>query len=165
MNCDIVLLLFLTIRIILLSEPASIQNLLALRAQGFRMTPQRVAILRVLDECGCHLSPSEIHQRASEIIPNLTETTVYRNLDFLSQQGLVLVAHVGSGRIVYESAAHHHHHLYCRHCGYSVDIKHEDLAPLYAHIHELTGFILDSSHVTFFGVCPHCANKEITKEN
>lgn len=148
-----------------MSEPASILNLLALRAQGFRMTPQRVAILRVLDECGCHLSPSEIHQRAGEIIPNLTEATVYRNLDFLAQQGLVLIAHVGSGRIVYESAAHPHHHLYCRHCSYSVQISHEDLAPLYERIQQKTGFILDTSHVTFFGICPGCAHKENTKEN
>ena len=148
-----------------MSEPASIQHLLALRAQGFRMTPQRVAILRVLEECGCHLSPSEIHQRAGEIIPNLTEPTVYRNLDFLAQQGLVLIAHVGSGRIVYESAAHHHHHLYCRHCGYAVHINHEELAPLYELIQQKTGFILDTSHVTFFGVCPGCANKENQQEN
>lgn len=143
-----------------MSEPESIQNLLALRAQGFRLTPQRVAILRVLDHCSCHLSPSEIHQHASQIIPNLTEATVYRNLDFLAEQGLVLVAHVGSGRIVYESAAHHHHHLYCRHCGYAIDIDHAELAPLYEHIQQKTGFILDTSHVTFFGVCPGCARTE-----
>jgi Fe2+ or Zn2+ uptake regulation protein len=146
-----------------LTEPASFQHLLALRSQGFRLTPQRYAILQVLEQCGCHLSPSEIREQAGKIIPNLTEATVYRNLDFLAQQGLVLVAHVGSGRIVYESAAHPHHHLYCRHCGGSVDITHEDLAPLYDRIQQKTGFRLDSSHVTFFGVCPKCAAER--KEN
>lgn len=137
----------------------------SLRSQGYRMTPQRYAILQVLETCGCHLSPHEIRQRAGAIIPNLTEATVYRNLDFLAEQGLVLVAHVGSGRIVYESAAHHHHHLYCRHCGGSVDIAHADLAPLYQRIEETTGFHLDTSHVTFFGVCPKCAKEREAETN
>jgi Fur family transcriptional regulator, ferric uptake regulator len=142
-----------------LTSSASLDHFAPLRAQGFRLTPQRYAILQVLDSCGCHLSPSEIYHRAGAIIPNLTEATVYRNLDFLAEQGLVLVAHVGSGRIVYESTAHHHHHLYCRHCGVAVEIAHADLASLYERIQQKTGFHLDSSHVTFFGVCPQCAKE------
>jgi Fe2+ or Zn2+ uptake regulation protein len=131
-------------------EPESI------RAQGFRLTPQRLAILRVLDETAGHLSPSEVFQLASQRLPGVTEATVYRTLDFLVEQGLALIAHIGSGRIIYESAQHDHHHLICHKCGSALAISHSDLQPFYTHLEQITGYRLDSSHVTFFGLCPAC---------
>ena len=127
-----------------------------LRAHGFRLTPQRLAILQVVQESHGHLSATEVYERVLERMPGLTEATVYRTLDFLVAQGLALIAHIGSGRIVYESAGHKHHHLICRKCGDSVSITQKDLQPLYDHLEEITGYQLDSSHVTFFGLCPGC---------
>lgn len=131
-----------------------------LRAQGHRLTPQRLAILQVLEEHGGHLTPLEIYERARARIPGLTETTVYRTLEFLARNGLALVAHIGDGRLVYESAGHNHHHLICRECGYSVEISHELLEELYAQFKERTGFRIDCSHVTFFGLCPGCDHQK-----
>jgi Fur family transcriptional regulator, ferric uptake regulator len=129
-----------------------------LRKQGHRLTPQRLAILQILETDGGHLTPAEIFQRASERMPGLTEATVYRTLDFLSQHGLVLVAHVGSGHLVYEAAGHEHHHLICRECGATVEIQHRLLEALYQTFKDQTGFEVDCCHVTFFGRCPGCAN-------
>ena len=56
-----------------------------LRARGFRMTSQRLAILHVLRHAGTHLSPGEIYQQAKHDYPGLTEPTVYRTLEFLSE--------------------------------------------------------------------------------
>lgn len=128
-----------------------------LREQGYRLTPQRLVILQVLEETGGHFSPAEIYERAASRMPGLTEATVYRTLDFLSRNGLALVAHVGEGRLVYESAAHNHHHLICRACGHTIEIEHELLQALYAQFAERTGYQIDCSHVTFFGLCPVCA--------
>jgi Fe2+ or Zn2+ uptake regulation protein len=89
-------------------------------------------------------------------MPGVTEATVYRTLDFLTRNGLALVAHVGSGKLVYESTAHDHHHLICRDCGYTVEIEHDLLSVLYSKFKERTGFLIDCSHVTFFGYCPDC---------
>jgi Fe2+ or Zn2+ uptake regulation protein len=58
-----------------------------LKAQGFRLTPQRLAILRILEEAGGHVSPAAVYQQASRQMPGITEATVYRTLEFLSQQG------------------------------------------------------------------------------
>lgn len=128
-----------------------------LRERGYRLTPQRLAILQILDETGGHLAPIEIYERAASRMPGLTEATVYRTLDFLVHNGLALVAHIGDGRLVYETAAHNHHHLICRDCGSSVAIEHELLEALYAQFRERTGFQIDTGHVTFFGHCPDCA--------
>ena len=101
-----------------------------LHERGFRLTPQRYAILNVLLEADGHLSPTQVYQRAIEQIPGLTEPTVYRTLSFLAEQGMVMAAHIGSGQLVYEASEHVHHHLICRNCGNSLEIAHDALQEL-----------------------------------
>ncbi len=127
-----------------------------LRARGYRLTPQRLAILRILNEAGDHLSPVEVFERARSKMPGLTEATVYRTLSFLHRQGILLAGHIGSGNLVYEVASHLHHHLICRDCGESLEIGHEAMEDLYQRLNKETGFALDESHVTLFGLCPVC---------
>ena len=131
-----------------------------LRDRGYRMTPQRLVILRILHLASKHLSPLEVYQRAQKVMPGLTEATVYRTLIFLSQQGLLLAAHVGSGQLVYEVAGHAHHHLICRKCGETQEIDHALLETLYQQFRASTGYRIDGMHVTFFGLCPGCQEIE-----
>ena len=128
----------------------------SLREQGFRLTPQRLVILEVLKNAQDHLTPAEIFQQVSPTMPGMTEATVYRTLDFLAKQNLVLVAHMGKGQLVYEYAENDHHHLICSQCGYMVEIEHEQLKNLYEQLSRKTGFQVDSIHTTFFGLCPVC---------
>lgn len=130
-----------------------------LRSQGYRMTPQRLAILNILENAGKHLTPQEIFDQAQRALPGMTEATVYRTLIFLSEQGLVLAAHMGSGQLVYEIAGHDHHHLICRACGDTQEIDHALLLSLYQQFQSSTGYQIDSVHVTFFGLCPQCQNQ------
>ena len=127
-----------------------------LREQGYRLTPQRLAILDVLRNNHGHLNPTEIYQRVSQDIPGLTEATVYRTLNFLAEQGLVLVAHLGRGRLVYELAEHDHHHLICRQCGDMREVDHQELKGLYKQFLNNTGYQINTIHATFFGLCPDC---------
>ena len=128
-----------------------------LRKEGYRLTPQRLLILQILEEQGGHLSPAEIYEQAVKRMPGLTEATVYRTLDFLALKGLAMVAHIGGGRLVYETTRHNHHHLICRTCGHTIEIEHDLLEAVYAQFNERTGFQIDCCHVTFFGLCPACA--------
>jgi Fe2+ or Zn2+ uptake regulation protein len=130
-----------------------------LRSQGYRMTPQRLAILSILENAGRHLTPQEIYEQVQQSLPGMTEATVYRTLSFLTEQGLVLAAHVGSGQLVYEIAGHAHHHLICRGCGATQEIDHALLLALYQQFQSSTGYQIDSVHVTFFGFCPGCQKK------
>ena len=132
---------------------------LKLRAQGYRLTPQRLTILRILQDADRHLTPVEVYQLAQAAMPGLTEPTVYRTLSFLTEQGLLLAAHVSNGQIVYEIAEHSHHHLICRACGGTQEIDHNVLGSLYQQFQDSTGYLIDSIHLTFFGLCPDCQNK------
>jgi len=129
-----------------------------LHERGFRMTPQRMAILHVLHGEEAHLSPTEIFARAKEALPGLTEATVYRTLDFLCENGLVHSASLRGGHLVYEIAQQDHHHLICRKCGGEIQIDHASLENVYKELEASSGFRSIDSHVTFFGLCPGCQN-------
>jgi Fe2+ or Zn2+ uptake regulation protein len=132
-----------------------------IHTRGYRITPQRMVILRILREAETHLHPTEVYQRARVILPGMTEATVYRTLAFLTEQGLALAAHIGNGQMVYEIAGHAHHHLICRACGGTLEIEHELLVELYGLFRVRTGYQIDSMHTTFFGLCPECQGNEI----
>ncbi len=127
-----------------------------LRARGFRMTPQRLAILHVLCHEATHLSPVEVYKKALKELPGLTEPTVYRTLEFLAENGLVHSSHSGSGHLTYEIADEEHHHIICRSCGAEIEVEHTLLESLYKKLESASGFKNIDSHVTFFGVCPKC---------
>jgi Fe2+ or Zn2+ uptake regulation protein len=127
-----------------------------LRARGFRMTPQRLAILHVLHHNPAHLTPAEVFLKARQELPGLTEPTVYRTLEFLAQNGLVRPAHTANGHLTYEIAGEEHHHVICRECGNEIAVEHALLEKLYRTLETTSGYRSIDSHVTFFGVCPDC---------
>lgn len=127
-----------------------------LRARGFRMTLQRMAILHALHHSGKHLSPAEVYEMARRDLPGLTEPTVYRTLEFLVENGLAHPAQVGGGHLVYQISGRDHHHLICRSCGWEVEVDHAMLQNLYRKLESDTGYHLTDSHVTFFGLCSKC---------
>ena len=129
-----------------------------LHARGFRMTPQRLTILHVLHHSNGHLSPIEVYQQASREIPGLTEATVYRTLEFLTENRLAHSAHVGNGHFVYEIIKPDHHHLICRKCGAEMQIDHAALEKVYSELESFSGYRFIDSHMTFFGLCPECQN-------
>ncbi len=131
-----------------------------LRQKGYRLTPQRLAVFSILAEAGQHLSPVDVYRRAQQRLPGINEATVYRALSFLTEQGLVHAAHLGGGQVVYEVAEHEHHHLLCRSCGESVEIEHRLMEAIYEELEQITGYQIDSVHLTFFGRCAACLAPE-----
>lgn len=127
-----------------------------LRALGFRMTPQRLAILHALRHEGTHLSPAEVYKKARVELSSLTEPTVYRTLEFLADIALVRPSYSSSGHLTYEIAGSDHHHIHCRACGAEIEVEHILLESLYRLLENTSGYRSIDSHVTFFGVCPKC---------
>jgi Fe2+ or Zn2+ uptake regulation protein len=127
-----------------------------LQARGYRMTPQRHAILHILKASGGHLSPTQVFEQARTNVPGLTETTVYRTLEFLAENEIVQSRLAGGGHLVYELGEANHHHLVCRQCGTEVVVEHSRVQPFFTRLEASTGFAAIDSHLTFFGLCPDC---------
>src|ERR1700724_2799359 len=89
----------------------------ALRASGYRVTPQRQLVLEAVTKLD-HASPedifAEVHQRARGV----NVSTIYRTLELLEQLGLVTPTPLGHGAPRYHLAAEAQHiHLVCSQCG------------------------------------------------
>ncbi|HEX7298329.1 MAG TPA: ATP-binding cassette domain-containing protein [Solirubrobacteraceae bacterium] len=129
-----------------------------LRDRGRRVTRQRRLIWDALTaRPDVHLSADDLVACVTEELPRLNPSTVYRTLDVLVDEGLVVRTDLGGDRAYYEPAqAHRHHHLVCERCG-SVDHVHDDA------LHGLVGtiaaryeFQLGGEEQTFKGLCARC---------
>jgi Fur family ferric uptake transcriptional regulator len=120
------------------------------------MTPQRHAIMHILKASGEHLSPAQVYEQARQSLPGITETTVYRTLEFLVQNGIVLSTQNSGGHLAYELSGHDHHHLVCRSCGARLDLEPGLIQKTISSLERQTGYQISAGHLTFSGLCPAC---------
>jgi Fur family transcriptional regulator, ferric uptake regulator len=118
-----------------------------LRGRGFKVTPQRLTVLRAL-AAEQHQSLEEIRARCSEV----GLVTIYRTLDLFSEIGALRRLDLGDGPR-YELAEDHHHHLICESCG---DVSEFDECPLDLRLLKETGFEGNSHSVEIYGRCTNC---------
>ena len=88
-----------------------------------RNTRQRGVILEILQETREHPTAEKIYQNARQIIPNISLGTVYRNLNFLQNQGLVREIRSCCGSSTrFDGILDSHAHFHCTRCGILLDI-------------------------------------------
>jgi len=131
----------------------------ALRRLGYRLTPQRRAVLKAIAQSHDHLTPAELHELAREQHPGIGLVTVYRTLDILNQAGLLCEVHTGNGRsYLMRRPQGHHHHLVCTGCGTVADFIDCDLGDLEQKVARQTGFVVDGHILELVGHCRDCQN-------
>ena len=129
-----------------------------LRSRGLRVTRPRLAVLDVL-AAGGHLEVDEITRRVRERLDSVSTQAVYDVLGALSRAGLSRRIEPAGSPARYEArAGDNHHHVVCRGCGAVADVD-----CTVGHAPCLTpsstsGFQIDTAEVTFWGLCPDCAD-------
>ena len=128
-----------------------------LRQRGYKLTPQRRAVLKVIAHNHDHLTPTAIYERVRREYPGIGLVTVYRTLEILSELGLICEVHAGGGRsYLLRRPTEHHHHLICSECGLVADFTGCDLGKLERRLSQQTGFETEGHLLEFFGRCPDC---------
>jgi Fur family transcriptional regulator, ferric uptake regulator len=128
----------------------------ALRGAGFRVTPQRQAIIRVLETSDRPLSVEEIISRMKGYRSGVP--TVYRNLQQFAEHGWVetLVGPDQIMRFVWCSTSKHHHHVQCEQCGRAVEVEGCALKRALEAMEAKSGFRITRHQLQLFGLCPEC---------
>ncbi len=128
-----------------------------LRWHGYKLTPQRRAVIRTIASGQDHLTPAEIYEKVHQDQPNIGLVTIYRTLDILAKLELVCELHAGGSCQSYTiSAPGHHHHLICSDCGKVVDFTGYDLGELEQRLSLETGFEIEDHLLEFIGLCQAC---------
>ena len=128
-----------------------------LRAQGYRLTPQRELVLAAVRQLD-HGSPEEILSRVRESAKGVNISTVYRTLELLEKLGLVSHTHLGHGAPAYHATTEPDHlHLVCRNCERVTEVEPTIAAGLVGDVAARFGFRTDLRHLTVFGICRECS--------
>lgn len=128
-----------------------------LRQRGYRITPQREMIVQALAESGDHVTVEEIFAVVKDRSSAVNIATIYRTLDTLVAEGLINRSNLHSGQAIYTTQLHGPHlHLLCRHCGGTISVTSDLIAPLVEKLREEYTFDADLQHLTLMGVCEIC---------
>jgi Fur family transcriptional regulator, ferric uptake regulator len=121
-----------------------------------KYTNQRVEILDFLKDNYNHPAAEQIYKAVKRKLTRISRATVYNNLKFLSQKGLINEINIG-GISRYEPKQDKHHHLICIKCGKIIDLKSDKL---YSYAMKIAGniknFDVESFTTNFFGICKKC---------
>lgn len=125
-----------------------------LQRAGYKLTPQRRAIVDVLLNFDGLPTAFDLHERLAPTYPDLSLDTVYRTLKLLMKLGLVIQMDIRAGRKSRFKLADepHHHHLICLKCGIAVCL---DYCPL-AEKKELADCEIVSHTFELYGYCKKC---------
>lgn len=128
-----------------------------LRAQGYRLTPQRQLVLEAVATLG-HATPEDIHGEVRKTAAAVNISTVYRTLELLESIGLVTHTHLAHGAPTYHVASDHDHvHLVCRECGAVAESAPTLISGLVDELAKTEGFEVDVAHFAIFGRCRDCS--------
>jgi len=129
-----------------------------LRSGGFRLTRARRSIIRIFLDSGAPLSAAEVMALLLKVNVKVNKTTVYREIDFLMSQDMLLELHLGDGRKRYEIIKDdHHHHLFCVNCSGVECVELERcLEAEEKRISEEKNFRTIKHSLKFHGLCVKC---------
>lgn len=124
------------------------------RAQGGKVTAQRVLIWRALEGDQTHPTAEEIYARLRSTLPGLALATVYNTLNELVEWGELRRFDAGDGHIHYDPDCTSHAELVCLKCHAIIDLPDRTNQP---HIPtELEGYRVVLRSEQYFGYCPAC---------
>lgn len=129
-----------------------------LRGASLRVTRPRVAVLSAVHDHP-HADTDSLIRVVRDDLGEVSHQTVYDILRALFVAGLVRRIQPTGSVARYESrVGDNHHHVVCRSCGViaDVDCAVGDTPCLTASNDQ--GFTIDEAEVTYWGLCPGCAN-------
>jgi Fur family peroxide stress response transcriptional regulator len=134
----------------------------SLRSQGHRLTPQRMAVLRILAESSAHPSAQEIYRQVRADFPMTSLATVYKTITLLKEMGQILELGFSDDSSRYDGRLNTPHpHLVCVSCKSIVDWESGILSGLDGQVAETSGYKVIGHRLDLLGICPDCQGKSL----
>lgn len=127
-----------------------------------RNTRQRVALLEALESTSTHPTASWLFDKLKKNDPKISLGTVYRNLSFLAEEGVIQVIRPEKGPDRFDAITGVHYHVECSGCGNVADVKipkkQASTESLCSAAELSSGYRITSHRIHFSGLCPVCQN-------
>ena len=134
-----------------------------LKRAGLKLTPQRMAIVRLFAGDETHPTAQDMFERLRPAFPSMSFATVYNTLDTLARTGLAGIVRLPGKRgdaARFDPNSDPHHHAVCDGCGAVLDITAGTLAPSVAAVKKVRraapGFSVRAVERIYRGLCARC---------
>jgi len=128
-----------------------------LKSRDFRITPQRLAILRILATSEGHPTVDEIYKEVKSQFPTTSLATVYKTISLLKELNEVLELGFPDGSNRYDgNNPVPHPHAICMKCKKIMDPELMSIEELSEEMSRKTGYKIFHHRLDFFGLCPDC---------
>lgn len=128
-----------------------------LRNNGHKITPQRLAIVKIIAQSEGHPSVEDIYEQLRNDFPTMSLATVYRNIVTIKSLGEVLELGFPDGSNRYDGhKPYPHPHVICIKCKKIVDPDLDSLDEMEKEIASETKFKILNHRLDFFGICSEC---------
>ncbi len=117
---------------------------------GMRLSRQRRFILDLLWQTNEHLSAREIYDHLNQQGKEIGHTSVYQNLDALSDHGIIECVDRADGRL-YGNRSDIHSHVHCLDSQQIMDVHVELPSALIQRIEDETGVMVTAYRIDFYG--------------
>jgi Fur family peroxide stress response transcriptional regulator len=147
---------------IMTDSQARYEQLLAkLRQNDYRMTPQRMSLLRLIATSESHPSAARLYEQIKVQYPTMSLATVYKTLDLLKQLGEVLEIDLRDDSHYDGNRPYPHAHLICTKCQKIMDGELEpSVRALVSEAEQVSGFRIERHQLNFYGLCPDCQKNQ-----
>ena len=136
------------------------QMLSKLKEHDFRLTPQRLAVLKVLAVSEGHPTVERIYETVRAEFPTTSIATIYKTVNLLKQLNEVLELGFPDGSNRYDgNKPYPHPHVICTECKKIIDPNLGSLEDLTKEVIQETGFEILNHRVDFFGTCRDCQSR------
>ena len=140
---------------------ARLQQMLAkLKARNFRLTPQRLAVLKILAASQTHPSVEDIYAEVKQTFPTTSLATIYKTIALLKEMHEVLEIRFTESSRFDGNKPYPHPHILCIRCGRVMDPELPGVAALVAAAAAHSGYQILDHRLNFFGICPACQQTE-----
>jgi Fur family transcriptional regulator, peroxide stress response regulator len=133
-----------------------------LRDNGHKITPQRLAIVKILAKSEGHPSVEDIYDQIKKDFPTMSLATVYRNILLIKSLGEVLELGFPDGSNRYDGKKPTPHpHVICIKCKKIVDPDLNSLDDMEKEVETETDFKILNHRLDFFGICKSCMAEKV----
>jgi Fur family peroxide stress response transcriptional regulator len=128
-----------------------------LREREYRLTPQRIALLRLLAASDGHPSASQLYEQMKDQFPTTSLATVYKTLGVLKEIDEVLELGFSGDDNRYDGKnPYPHPHLICIRCQKILDPEVVLPQNLVQEVAQSSGYQIVGHRLDFYGLCPDC---------
>ena len=125
------------------------------KAEGLKVTPQRLAVFHALEGDLTHPTAETIWERVKKQMPTVSLRTVYQALNDLVNLGEVQAVEVGGGSVKFDPNISKHDHFICSVCNSITDVAHKGSINIASN----QKFEVETTEVVFKGKCEKCLSQ------